>query len=39
LNRTVGSFSGIREAEGIIACPLFSKNLRNLFLISVEFMA
>jgi len=34
LKRTDGSFSGTSEAEGIILCPLFSKNFKNLFRIS-----
>src|SRR3989344_8550415 len=36
LKSTEGSFSGTSEAEGIILCPLFSKNFKNLDLISFD---
>jgi hypothetical protein len=33
---TEGSFSGISEAEGITACPRFSKKLKNFCRISFD---
>lgn len=35
---TEGSFSGIREDDGIIACPLDAKKLRYLSLNSYDFI-
>jgi hypothetical protein len=38
MKRADGSFSGIKEAEEMMACPLFSKKSKNLFLISSDFI-
>ena len=38
VNKTVGSFSGTRGAEGMILCPLLSKNFRYLSRISLAFI-
>jgi hypothetical protein len=39
LKSTEGSFSGTREADGIIVCPRFLKNSKNLERISSEVIA
>jgi hypothetical protein len=38
VNKTVGSFSGTKEALGIISCPRFLKKDKNFSRSSDDFM-